>query len=349
MNPESYTREDYEKTYQIFQERFPELKKLLYPRRIVPRQGYTNPKFTALTLAVQLGMKLNSAEYAKRCDEQPAIKGRIVAWNLIEASYPIYFVAPELATAIAETLPPEDMLLKDVVWAMDNFIVMIPLEFSLKYFGCEVQFIVVSNYVAGDRHIPRCLEDMELDTRPINAAYDVEAKKGIAVLVEAWVNGSLVEYVSTHGDTNSLGKLMNWADLKTLTEKSLKSDNDEIGPPTDTDVMLLNKTMAFTLGLLLAMNAVPELITKERIERPARIKHNREVEALWQPNIIGENFRVVREYPDREPESESTGIKKRMHWRKGHWRHQPVGQRELKQRKLIWLKPVLINPPQKEE
>lgn len=32
------------------------------------------------------------------------------------------------------------------------------------------------------------------------------------------------------------------------------------------------------------------------------------------------------------------------HWRRGHWRRQPHGDRELGLRKLIWIKPTIVNP-----
>lgn len=43
-----------------------------------------------------------------------------------------------------------------------------------------------------------------------------------------------------------------------------------------------------------------------------------------------------------------TGQQKKSHWRKGHWRNQPYGE-NLQLRKLIWIKPVIINKSEDDE
>ena len=57
---------------------------------------------------------------------------------------------------------------------------------------------------------------------------------------------------------------------------------------------------------------------------------------LWSPNLIGRCYRTLRD-------ERGGGIhaSPRVHWRRGHVRSQPHGQRRSL-RKAIWIEPVLV-------
>ena len=60
--------------------------------------------------------------------------------------------------------------------------------------------------------------------------------------------------------------------------------------------------------------------------------------SLASPRWIGRN------YKRRISSFEKVGTHQSpvMHWRRGHWRNQPIGAKELKQRKFMWIEPILV-------
>jgi hypothetical protein len=58
------------------------------------------------------------------------------------------------------------------------------------------------------------------------------------------------------------------------------------------------------------------------------------------PKIIGDNYKIKRELTS-DPTSKHKSLI--THWRMGHYRMQPYGDRQNPQHKLIWIEPTLIN------
>lgn len=73
-------------------------------------------------------------------------------------------------------------------------------------------------------------------------------------------------------------------------------------------------------GALLALAAKPELRTKARIIRTVPGKKGAASREFWSPNIIGKDYKL-------RGVSGTGGLhaSPRMHWRRGHFRQQPVG------------------------
>lgn len=96
----------------------------------------------------------------------------------------------------------------------------------------------------------------------------------------------------------------------------------------------LHKIPSLFSNILFAMAAKPELLETGR-----KISHHKKLNSeIWTPNIIGRKYTVKR--PEGYEQGE-TGTHKRMHWRRGHFRHQPYGK-GLTERKVVWLEPTLI-------
>lgn len=90
--------------------------------------------------------------------------------------------------------------------------------------------------------------------------------------------------------------------------------------------------LTVTINTLFAMAARPEYV-----ESGKRLgTHKKSGSEIWAPNIIGRKYAVKRS------ENPGTHASPRMHWRRGHFRHQPFGP-ELKQSKVIWIEPMLVN------
>jgi hypothetical protein len=95
--------------------------------------------------------------------------------------------------------------------------------------------------------------------------------------------------------------------------------------------------VSLLFGIILVMLARPTLV--ERNARP--IKRTKKGSEIWRPNVIGRQYRIIRE---RAPEYGS-GISPRMHWRRGHWRNQAYGE-QFGLRREIWIEPILVNAPE---
>lgn len=60
--------------------------------------------------------------------------------------------------------------------------------------------------------------------------------------------------------------------------------------------------------------------------------------------IIGSNYHI-KHNSFSDGNAAGTGTSKATHWRSGHWRNQPYGDKTNPKTKMIWLEPVLINAP----
>lgn len=63
---------------------------------------------------------------------------------------------------------------------------------------------------------------------------------------------------------------------------------------------------------------------------------------IKQPRWIGKGHQI-KKYNSNQSSS-PTGLKLATHWRAGHFRQQPIGNKEKPDYKTIWIEPVLINP-----
>jgi hypothetical protein len=77
--------------------------------------------------------------------------------------------------------------------------------------------------------------------------------------------------------------------------------------------------------------------------------------AKWQNNpskrnklkaaLTADGYAIVRlvgtELDAGKPQQGATGLSRRIHWRRGHWRMQPYGP-ESALRRRIWIKPMLV-------
>jgi len=92
----------------------------------------------------------------------------------------------------------------------------------------------------------------------------------------------------------------------------------------------------------MVMSARPELVERGGLARPAK-KGKPE---LWSPNFLGKSYRIRH-----DAAASGAHASPRLHWRRGHWRHQAVGPREAPGHKLLWIEPVLVSAaaPERDE
>lgn len=105
-------------------------------------------------------------------------------------------------------------------------------------------------------------------------------------------------------------------------------------PLTSDDLLALDDITRIFFNCLYVMAARPEYV--ERGQRTGT--HKKSGAELWEPNIIGRKYATKR-----DPNTEAgTHASPRMHWRRGHFRHQPFGSGRT-ENKIIWIEPMLVN------
>lgn len=116
--------------------------------------------------------------------------------------------------------------------------------------------------------------------------------------------------------------------------EEIKGRFDDLLENADND--LLHTLARLTFSILCALMARPELVEKEGRKLGFCKKTKSE---LWTPNRIGRRYQIKRTVA--QDFGSQTGLSKRAHWRRGHFRNQPFGSESL-ERKIIWIEPMLI-------
>lgn len=115
---------------------------------------------------------------------------------------------------------------------------------------------------------------------------------------------------------------------------------DALTNPVENKDKLKATVAATVLKTVLALSVRPELIEQASLLRSEKMRRGViERDALWSPIIIGRAYRILSDSQHGE------GFAKRMHWRRGHFRHQRYGLGNSSV-KMIWIEPVLVNAPE---
>lgn len=317
INPE------FRQAAKLIEERFPERFAMCYPRRIVPPQGYGNPRLYAAEVTALTIMPLQQSDNG-------FLGGmNICAQILVENKVPTYFIHPDFFKAVAATDVPEDFDLSDLRWPADAMLFCLPLKESKEVFGIELPWIGVARTPTGDYQ--GLLADYKVAFKvprfcihfPVFGPGMPEDFGGM------WpIDGKLVGLINSMPFLDNTYVLQNGAPgHKALTEEENKAIN--------------SRAMRMAVSLMLAMVAAPEHIEMGQCIRVAKPhpRPEKALDALWAPNIIGRCYAAPSESKG------GTHASPRTHLRRGHFRRE-VGWRELPagvQPKLIWIRPTWIN------
>jgi len=329
--------------------------KALYPKRIIPPNGYLNPKYFSITLWSELRVWWESDMRML-----PHITGFANCLLHMEYRVPTYFVRSEFAQAVAQTEPPEDFKFSEIQWPLPAMLFVLPTEFVMRYFGYMVPFISVSRinkgiYPAALKNLPPCempiaaMEPLQSEVDRFNVVYPVYSQKEVPV-----------DYTGSYPLTMNVNEMdtapfqdatyMEEAKLASAFERyDIRREVPDL--PTGDDEKLFNaKVQAFAVKLMLVLNAAHNVTKLGAVARPEKIKRGRRVlEELWHPNLIGWDYRAQRVGPPSD--QQGTHASPRMHWRRGHMRNQPYGPKpwnDTTPKRLTWIEPVLVNKPDDE-
>src|SRR5437870_695313 len=123
--------------------RFPERFALCYPRRIIPPEGYSNPRMYGAELAALTIAPLQEADAG-------FLGGmNLCAQLLIDHKVPTYFIDKAFFKAVAETDVPDDFDLSDLKWPVDAMLFCLPVKESKELFGIAIPWIGVAKTPTG--------------------------------------------------------------------------------------------------------------------------------------------------------------------------------------------------------
>lgn len=351
--------------------------KAVYPRRILPPNGYLNPKYFGITLWSELRVGFDA-----EMTMLPHITGFVNALLQLKYRVPTYFVRSEFAQAVAQTEPPADFKFSEIQWPLPAMLFVLPTDFVMRSFGYMCPFLSITRsdkgvYPSSVKNLPAC-DDLRLPHFPFTSLYganplDNQVDRINIVYPVYSRNTAPVDYTGSYPLTMNVNELgtVPFHDATYMEEAHMGAEAALFGfhngpdahpsdlPAEDKDEKLFNlKVQNFAIKLMLALTARPHYIKQGTVQRPAKQKKGRTFDELWNPNLIGWDYRARREGIPDNPSSdqiksaamqlEVRHASPRMHWRRGHMRNQPYGPKpwnETTLKRLIWIEPVLVNAP----
>lgn len=323
----------------LLETREPLTYKACYPKRIVPPQGYTNPKYYALQLRSQI-----MAATMPQLNQLPHYAGFLNVCKQLEYGVPTYFVQRYFAEAVGRTRPPEDFKISELKWPLDAMVFVLPLEFTKKFFGAEIPYISIVRAAKGTYPQAGKLPKLDYMGEPMKALEN-QADRCVIHFTHAVAGTEPVVYSTVFNDNSNIGDMKSFRLKDATAMESAELDAPVIASEfsdQDEEKKFIDAVMLFSLGIMLAMTARPQLVEHGVQERKEKRDSNGEVvrDALWSANKIGWKYTLSRE---SAPHGGATGThaSPRMHWRFGHMRNQPYGPNNSL-RKLIWIDAVLV-------
>lgn len=308
-----------------------------YPRKIIPPNGFPNPKWFAGSLVPWFGFMNRKDLTGLAADCNMASMGM----RLMQFKFPTYFVSRDFAEAAAKSTPPPDLPLSEIKWPMQAMLFAFPTGFIKSHVGVDIPFLAMARLPVGSYPTDVIQDLPELD-RPWSALPVVYNTKDRYVIMFQLMTSTLpIEYTGCYNlqeTVEALSTRVLEAGIDDRTYEIPGLRNDEEVPKTGSELeKKINAWMnGFSASLIMAMTARPDLVEFGQCVRPSRFKHGRVKPELWSPNIIGRTYKILRTHP-----AEGVHASPRMHWRRGHFRHQRYGH-SLSQVRVIWIEPVLV-------
>jgi len=314
--------------------------KVAYPRRIIPPNGYCNPKYFGNHLVAVLRSVMDKLVTDNFVDSAM----RLIAKELIKIQVPTYFPHYDFITDVAASKMESTMCVGDLKIPDTAMLFVLPDKFTAEYnFGLRIPFLAVL-YLSAEELTERKI--------PVHNPPPEGMPKGVFLCHYQWYepNDMPTDYVFSQPGHMSVERLeselgrqviaLGEGDIEALSTGLM----DHIGM-TDTKLegrIMVNMTY-LAAKLMLALSAEPELIEKGTIAHKAKFKGASSQADLWNPHLIGWKYRH-----DKQPPQGGSHASPRLHRRVGHFRDQAHGP-ELSLRKIKWIKPMWVGLKPKEE
>lgn len=319
----------------------------LYPRHYTSFGNYHSPRNVATSLAASMLELIYSGSILKAPTASRLIYPGL--HGLIQRRMPMFFLAPDFLQAILRTDFDHDIDWTTLKLPYESGILVLPRGAMVHPTDGEVQYIYYTRDKAGINPGPLGLPPVEF------------ADDGFSFVAMCAVEGDVIwfdaHFTKSHRATvrfhnlfyrapgepmptfQLVEKNLTWASRQSevvpdavVVEKNLTGWESDLAT---SEADFLERLGVILFGTLLAMNARPNLITREKFTHAVKDKRGVRRE-WWSPNIIGEHYRSPKQSPGT-----GTHASPRLHWRRGHFRNQPFGPGRS-ERKQIWLEPVMV-------
>lgn len=291
------------------------------PKRWVVPTNYINPRLLSLVF-------YDSFIQTRRKKSSMPVEEVIIflCTELKHLNFPVFFVSPELFVAAAQTTPPLNTILGHIKWPLNAMAFFFPQKESREMFGTDVHFGAIGK-VRGQH---------------ITTGKEFETILTLAQYTDPGRNDGIISWLHSYCPVcceNSIQTLLDHGQLE-IHDKATTL-NEAIDQP------LAEQLIKLLYNLVLIMTAQPRLVKNEVLLRKENTAKG--ICSLWHPNFIGANYKHHRESNNKlELTQSGTHASPRMHWRRGHFRNQHHGK-ELKEVKIIWIEPVLVNSNEQSE
>ena len=293
--------------------RYPDEWALCYPKQYQVSNMYASPKQLALNLIQFLAPQKSNSDPTVSKDWS----GYFAASGLIRLKVPIFFVAPDLFTSVQRSAPPSRLDWVNMHLTFDSAAFALPRGSLTHETGGEVNFLW---YTRMRKHEP-------YPAYPGSDPVGITDDDCFIIFAPCMASADRkVPGVFYFGSKTPL------LDLRDADRMELEDPvgAEKVGLVAD-DMSLLSVGSTLLCNLLLVMDARKELVT------PGQWNGKKTSKGLefWTPNILG------KDYVLRKPSLSGSGPTPRMHWRRGHVRQQPYGERNAL-RRTLWIEPTLV-------
>lgn len=320
---------------------FPTMYNGFYPRRFEIPAGYTSPKrlcapalhaIWALSKYTSLeGAFVKSADTATQ-DSPSARHAFKICAELSRLSVPTYFVSRACMSALINTDLPKDFQLQELPWPMDAMVFVLP-DGILKSPEGDITLISVVRCQRGASFSMPWLRwdapslDERITTETLNQGdQDTVAILGLTETCRLYHWECPLDTTSIHDaqQVKAFGHFVGGEKQQVTT--------------TEEEQFTTHSLSETAFQVILAMLAAPEMIEAGVLVREEKHKKGKTQSALWRPNFFGRAYRRYDEIVGSGGEAQG---QRRVHWRRGHFRHQRFGPGNASIR-VLWIKPTLI-------
>lgn len=321
--------------------KMPALYKCCYPRKLINIPGgYGSPRSI---VALAFNAMWHSSEYNPKewkndppKDDSPRNEHLVKTISaLIEKGVPTYFLSRSIAEALVQTDLPKDFSLSEMPWPMESMLFSLPDDMLVGK-GFHISLLAVSKIEprSYDNSWMKWGEGME----ELVLLNPVRHDGAEMVTVLALANDGRLFQWQAPLDTASIYQASEVSIMGANLASFSKAPDEDLGENT---IFTSQSIPRAAFQIILAMLAAPELIEAGTLIRSFKDKKRRQPSDAWHPNFFG---RAYRRYENIVGEPSEHGPR-RMHWRRGHFRHQRFGEGR-RAIKVVWIKPILVGKAQ---
>lgn len=285
-----------------------------------PPAGYLTAQQLGLRLAVAVSSAAASKEYG--ADDPVTMVHGAIAENIIQLQVPVWWIGKDLVEALQATDLPPGLRFADVPYPLPSFALILPRGLIKDGEGGDVEYI-------------------QCNVTPVEE--DLKYHRGlftVSTMVSFNPAGAPSKPGPAYHNTEFLDDAIVQA-FQGINERPILSYGYAEHVDGDTDMVKRIARVAISASFLLASR--PDLVEAQEnpIRRVRSSLHGGGKVPLQSLRWLGRTYRTIR--PSPVP-GQGTHASPRLHWRRGHWRDQRIGEGR-KQRKIVWIQPVLVGSP----